>query len=71
MERLLTAIVVMSMALTPALGFLGDWLADRIEEIGVDEWGQNYKIATGAARGSLVGMPLLDADAKNRNGGSE
>jgi hypothetical protein len=66
LARLLTAIVVMSMALTPALGFLGDVLAERLEAWGVDEWGQNYKIATGAERGALMGMPLLDAQARDR-----
>ena len=65
LARLLTAIVVMSMALTPALGFLGDAIADRLTAMGVDEkWGQNYLVSAGADRGALVGMPLLDANAK-------
>jgi hypothetical protein len=70
LARLLTAIVVMSMALTPALGALGDLIAERLEAWNVDEaWGQNYKLATGAERGSLMGMPLLDAQARDRQGG--
>jgi hypothetical protein len=40
------------------LAALGDSLANYIEGMGVDEWGQDYRLTDGATRGNLSGEPL-------------